>query len=832
MSHAKKNILYKSVNEPVNPSKRYDDVVTIHRGSALTQHSREGNRFEFLSDSLVSLQIHFVRANMVQVRYSVDGQYETQFPYAIDPAFEPDTNVQVDVQQIGDVIMLSTAQIKLLLDTDNLQFEVQNLDGATLFAQERGFTRIDSTLEGVKRVSMSLRAPKQEHYYGMGDKSCQQMIRGKFFENWCTDAFAYGADSDPLYRAIPLYYAVRQTGTYALFFNNTFKSYFSFDHRREGLLRFGAFGGEMNFYLSFNPSPLEACQALTKLLGPMPLPAQWTLGYHQCRWSYYPEARVMQIADTFRQLDIPCDAIWLDIDYMEAYKCFTWHPDRFPQPKAMLDNLKAQGFKTVVMIDPGIKVEKGYSVYESGVAGNHFCRRTSGELMLGPVWPGPCAFPDFTSAKTRAWWAEQYKSMVEVGVDGVWNDMNEPALFEVNHKTFPDQVMHHNEGQMADHRRIHNVYGMMMSRATFEGLQQHQPDKRPFVLSRATFAGGQRYAALWTGDNIANWEHLKIAVNQCLRLSVSGFSMVGTDIGGFVDYPDGELYTRWIQLGAFHPLFRTHSMGDHEDGDSAVVEIAIEEKAAKQSSQQEPWSYGEPFTSHAREAIRLRYKLLAYWYSLFYKHQADASPVIYPPVFAAPNQLEAQTEQQAFHVGPDMYVIPVLEKAASRVEAWLPVGTWFDFYTGQTYTGGQKQSFEVDFKNIPLLVKAGAVLPVLPLRPSTATAVDEITLRVYYNTSNYSSTLYEDAGEGYAYQQGQYRVTRFNLSNDGTTTQLHTEREGQFVPNYQRIKLQFWGFPTIKSLQVDGQSLDLQAQGPCQEAILDGNTFGSLNVKV
>jgi alpha-glucosidase len=272
---------------------------------------------------------------------------------------------------------------------------------------------------------------------------------------------------------------------------------------------FWAEGGEMNYYFLYGPSLPQVSRAYARLTGTHELPPLWALGYHQCRWSYYPHSRVMEIADTFRELEIPCDAIYLDIDYMDGYRCFTWNREHFPDPKGLIDELRSKGFQTVLMIDPGIKEDPDYAVYQDGLEKNAFLRSPDGELAKGPVWPGFCAFPDFTDPEVRHWWGDLYTDLYQnLGVAGFWNDMNEPAVFHVHHKTLPDHVLHHYEGLLASHRKAHNIYGQQMNRASWEGFRRLQPEKRPYLLTRASYSGGQRFAAVWTGDNFSDWESL------------------------------------------------------------------------------------------------------------------------------------------------------------------------------------------------------------------------------------------------------------------------------------------------------------------------------------
>jgi alpha-glucosidase len=385
----------------------------------------------------------------------------------------------------------------------------------------------------------------------------------------------------------------------------------------------------MDYFFINGPSLDDVAVRYHELTGITELPPLWAMGFHQCRWSYYPESRVRELAADFREKKIPCDALYLDIDYMDGYRCFTWNKEHFPDPAKMISDLRDDGFHTVVMIDPGIRVDPDYHVYADGMEGDMFCRRPDGTHMIGPVWPPECVWPDYTDPEVRDWWGDLYKELyLEQGVSGFWNDMNEPAVFKVNALTFPEDVRHHYEGYGADHKKAHNIYGMQMTRATWDGLRRLKPEKRPFLLGRASFAGGQRYAALWTGDNVASWEHLAIANRQCLRLAISGYSLVGTDIGGFVDDPTPEMLTRWLQLAVFHPVMRVHSMGNNEDGAAEVEAEAVKEAEKLNRQDQEPWVHGKKHTKLNRSAIKMRYRLLPYLYTVMKRHVEVGTPVL------------------------------------------------------------------------------------------------------------------------------------------------------------------------------------------------------------
>jgi len=575
-------------------------------------------------------------------------------------------------------------------------------------------------------------------------------------------------------------------------------------------LSFFAEGGEMDYYFIYGPSLLSVAEKYTDLTGRPELPPLWSLGFHQCRWSYFPDKRVKEVASEFRKRAIPCDAIYLDIDYMDAYKCFTWDKNYFPDPKGMVHSLKEQGFQTVVMIDPGIKIDKDYFVYEQGIENNYFCKRSNGDLMEGPVWPPNCVWPDYTHPKVRKWWGDLYEELYnEIGISGFWNDMNEPAMFQVDHKTFPDEVLHHYEGNQTNHAKAHNIYGQQMSRATLDGLQRLQPQKRPFLVTRASFSGGQRYAAVWTGDNMASWEHLHIASTQCQRLSISGFSFVGSDIGGFFKYPDGELMVRWLQLGIFHPFYRVHSMGNNDDGSAEVDAEKVKARDALDRLDQEPWAFGKKYTSAATKAIELRYQLLPYLYTAFWQYVQKGTPMIKQLCFFDQQDRNTFNREDEFIVGNSILVHPVKEAKAKKVSVYLPKGRWFDFWTGTVYEGKQLIKYKVDMDHIPIFILAGGIIPMYPVMQYTnEKPVGTLGLKVYYSDQNQTQYLYEDEGDGYEYKKKHYSLKTFHNKSKKKSYHLQQETKGHFNTTYDQIEIDLIGLPEkIKSCQVDDKEV-------------------------
>ncbi|HKK12353.1 MAG TPA: TIM-barrel domain-containing protein, partial [Flavobacteriaceae bacterium] len=510
----------------------------------------------------------------------------------------------------------------------------------------------------------------------------------------------------------------------------------------------------------------------------------------------------------FRKLKIPCDAIYLDIDYMDGFRCFTWDKTKFPDPKRMIRELNKNGFKTVVMIDPGIKVDRDYWVYDEGVKNDYFCKRGDGPFMHGKVWPGECYFPDFTNPEVRDWWSGLFKELIgDIGIKGVWNDMNEPAVMEVPNKTFPDDVRHDYEGNRCSHRKAHNIYGMQMARATYQGVKKYIYPKRPFVITRAAYSGTQRYTSTWTGDNVATWEHLWIANIQVQRLAMSGYSFAGSDIGGFAEQPQGELFTRWIQLGTFHPFFRVHSSGDHGD--------------------QEPWSFDEDITDIVRKFIELRYQLLPYLYTAFWHHVNEGTPIIKSLVLFDQEDVHTHYRTDEFMFGDKILVCPIIEPNAKGRRMYVPKGKWFNFWNDKIVKGGKEMWVDADIDSMPIFVKEGAIIPKFPVQQYVdEKEIDMVTLDVYYKQGKEVSTLYDDTHDGYDYTKGQLSFRTFKLTGRPNELIILQHKEGKYSSGYNNFDIHFHRLPfKIHKIQIDNINVpieDLKTNG-VDSIIIDKN---------
>ncbi|GAA3917778.1 TIM-barrel domain-containing protein [Hymenobacter algoricola] len=774
----------------------------FYPGQVLTgvQHA---NDFLFSCANGVQLQLQVITDKILRFRYATEVGFAADFSYAV-PAEIPRPDPEfLEFREKPDHFRITTDRLICTVSKETLRVRVLDRSGNVLTADEKGFHWEHDDETGNDVVKMSKQVQSGVHYYGLGDKPDNMNLRGKRFTNWGTDTYGYTKGSDPLYKNIPFYLELQQKIAHGIFFDNTFKASFDFAAERADVTSFWAQGGEMNYYFIYGPTLMEVTQEYTRLTCPPELPPLWALGYHQCKWSYFPESNFKAIAQGFRDRKIPCDALYLDIDYMDGYRCFTWSPTHFPDPKKMVRELAADGFKTVVIIDPGIKIDPEYPVYTEALEKDYFCRRADGPLMKGSVWPGLCNFPDYTRPAVREWWAGLFKGLIEEdGVRGVWNDMNEPAVFEKG--TFPDDVRFDYDGHPASHKKAHNVYGMQMARATAAGVKRFSFPNRPFTITRSTYAGGQRYSSGWTGDNIASWEHLWLANIQCQRLSISGFSFIGSDVGGFIDTPDGELYARWMALAAFHPFFRTHSSGDH--------------------GEQEPWSFGEATTAIARQFIELRYRLLPYMYTTFWQYVSQGTPMLRPLTFLDQTDTETYLRMAEFGLGDHLLVCPITQAGADGRWMYLPRGDWFYYWTDEPKAGGAEVWASAPLDRIPLFVQAGAVLPMYPLMQYVGEKkVEELTLHVYFKNGVQQSVVYDDGGEGYGYQEGHRTIRRFTVTGTETSLTLTQAIEGDYQPSFTTYQVVLHGLPFVPAaVSTDGAASAITAVAAEAGAALPG----------
>jgi len=497
------------------------------------------------------LRIYTVKDNIIRIRYTKEEKFSEAPSYAV--SYTGGT-VPCTVDEKPDSFEITTKSLKVKVTKSPCRVAIYDMEGRLLNEDERSF--------GVMWDSDEVRCHKHlfpgEQFFGLGEKTGPLGKRGSQYIMWNTDYPQYPKEADSLYVSIPFFIGVRESRAYGIFFDNTYRSQFCMGAGNDRFYWFGADRGEMDYYFIQGPAMKNVISSYTELTGRMEMPPLWSLGFQQSRWSYPTEKIVRSIAHGFRSRSIPCDVIYLDIDYMDGYRVFTWDKTRFPEPEKMIADLGKDGFKIIPIIDPGVKADDSYFAAREGLDQGLFAKYPDGVPYKGEVWPSWAYFPDFTYDKTRAWWGDKLAQMMARGVAGFWIDMNEPAVWG---RYVPDIVQFHDEGHKADHKKIHNVYALQMAKATRDGWKKNS-QKRPFVLTRAGFAGTQRYAAVWTGDNIASEEHLLLACTMPQSMGLSGLSFTGTDVGGFTGMPSANLYVRWMQLGAFTPFFRAHSIID------------------------------------------------------------------------------------------------------------------------------------------------------------------------------------------------------------------------------------------------------------------------------
>ena len=759
-----------------------------------------------MSSSAVG-SVEFFDLDVVRVRIAATGKFERDFSYAIDYSVDRQTPAVKVVQSRTQIVLTNFAGSKVILHKAPFRIEIFDEAGRLIVGDDpQNPVRFDRATGEI--VSSKLRTHEVETYYGFGEKAFIEMSRnGKHIVNWNTDTFSYPIGTDPIYQSIPFFYAVNDGKAYGLFFNNTFRSFFDMGKTSPSRYSFGANGGELDYFVftgGKGRSPKKVLEDYTLLTGRTPLPPIWSLGNQQSRWSYFPEKRVLQIAEGFRKNRIPADVIYLDVDYMDGYRVFTWDKTRFPDPPKLIGDLKKDGFRTVLIIDPGVKVDSNYHPYADGRRKGVFVKNPDGSELNRDVWPKASAFPDFTDPKARDWFASFYRQHLDEGIAGFWTDMNEPGVFitersprpEIAHhpeKTFPYNTPQAGDGQPDTHRRYHNVYGMQMARATFEGVKKLEPEKRPFVLTRAGFAGVQRFAAVWTGDNVASWDHLALSIPMLANMSVSGIPFVGCDVGGFNDMPSGELYARWLQAGALTPFFRSHSVG--------------------WVGNKEPWEFGEEFTKINRATIELRYRFLPYIYSLFRQHEKDGSPVMRPLWYEFPSDKLTYLIPDQFMLGSDILVAPVVKDGMRTRGIYLPADAeWTDWWTGAKLESGKIHYPQTPLDRLPIFIRVGSVVPTQSVVQHTGEMPNaEITLNVAAGIKEGRSeklVLFQDAGDGYGYRRSDWREIEVTHKRGS----LSLKRTGSF--NGQRLgSIEVHGIgERPKEITADGRKVDFEFQ--------------------
>lgn len=728
-----------------------------------------------------NFRVSYYSKNICRISITLKEAFD-DFSYAV--VAEPGM-VALTLEETAEAISLSTSSFTLTVSRNPVRFRFSDLNGHVINEDDPlGTSWIGEQVTTYKKLQDG------ERFIGLGEKTGPLDRKGCAYQNWTTDAYAYHAGTDPLYCSTPFYMGIHHRQQYGIFFDNSYKSFINFGASNNRFSSFSADAGEMNYYFIHGSNVAEIIEGYTWLTGRMPLPPLWSIAYQQCRYSYYPDHEVLNVANTFRDKNIPADALVLDIHYMDRYKIFTWDNKNFPDPKQMIDALKEKGFEVILMCDPGIKIEPGYEPYDSGVQEGVFVKYPDGENYSGQVWPGWCHFPDFTSAKTRQWWAEKFRAYTDLGVEGFWNDMNEIATWG---NSLPENLEFDFEGNQSTLRRGRNIFGFQMARSTFEGTSRLLNGKRPFNLTRSGFSGIQRYSAVWTGDNVAYDDHMMLGVRLVNSMGLTGIAFAGYDVGGFVGDASSKLFARWISLGALSPFFRGHSMINSRDN--------------------EPWAYGEEVEQISRNYIRLRYQLLPYIYTLF--HHASRSGIPVQRSLAIDYTFDSRVYDHQFHhqylFGPFILVAPV-ESHKEITKVFLPEGEWHYFHDTRVMAGNQEIYMDCPMHKLPVFLKAGAILPAQRAIFHTKEVVTTLEVHVYAGKTQTQFDFYEDDGSTYAYQSGACTTRLMTFAPDENRFSLGRQ-SGIFHSKYKAIKLVLHRFSErIQTGRVNGQDTRVQQE--------------------
>ena len=722
--------------------------------------------------------------DILRVRVAAAGDLPEDASWAV-PADMRGRSVHVNVKQNAGGIDFKTATLAVRIEHSPLRLIVSDLAGHVISADAPSGA-IEARDSG---FLLQKEMTEKEHFFGLGDKTGPLDRRGQAFTLWNTDAYRFQESTDPIYKSIPFFVSAGGPGgSYGILLDNTWRSWFDFGKQDPQTLAFGAAAGPIDYYLIYGPSVHRVVERYTDLTGKPPLTPAWALGFQQSRYSYMSATEVHGIADRLRAERIPADVIWLDIDFQDRNRPFSTNPVAFPDLPALARDLRQQGLRLVVITDLHVAAAPGqsYSPYDSGIAGDHFLRRPDGALYVGQVWPGPSVFPDFTRRDTRAWWGSLYRDFVAAGIAGFWNDMNEPSIFETPTKTMPLDTRHRiaEPGfapRTATHAEIHNVYGMLNSRATFEGQKQFAPNERAFVMTRASYAGGQRYALTWTGDNSSSWNHLKLSISMLLNLGMSGFAYSGADVGGFIGAPSPELMTKWIEIGAFTPIFRAHS--------------------EKGTPRKELWVDGAQHLAIRRQFIEQRYRLMPYLYALADENARTGAPLMRPLFYDYPDALDAPCEQPtAFLLGDRLLIAPPPDPESPRAyEVCLPAGRWYDYWTGEPALvkaapaalgapAAQTLTVTPALDRLAVFVRAGAILPGQPLVQSTSEKPQGPLSLDVYPGDDCRGTIYADDGHSMAYAGQDYLRQRVRCAQTDAGIDIDFDaREGRFQPWWHEV---------------------------------------------
>jgi alpha-glucosidase len=700
----------------------------------------------------------------------------------------------------ADAVLITTDELEVVVRRSPLLIEFRNAKTHALINADEQPMAYDAKgiLKGMMfdpQAGTFVAAAKKfgfnEHFYGLGEKAARLDKRRSSFVNWNSDTPGYTEGRDPIYQTVPFYLGLENGSAYGIFFDNSYRSYFDFAKSSQQRVWFGAEGGELNYYFFYGPSLRKILGRYADLTGRMPLPPLWALGNQQSRWSYYPDKMVEEVVSEYRKRDLPLDVVHLDIDYMQGYRVFTWDRSRFSNPKALSDKLGKQGVKLVTIIDPGVKhqpvaksagqitspvpelesQDQRYYVFEQGIKNNYFQKRANGDLFVPRVWPGESVFVDFTLPAAREWWGDLHRAYTDNGVAGIWNDMNEPSDFVDQTGKNQIDVVSYDEGEKSTHAKNRNVFALLMARATYEGLERLRPNQRPYVITRAAYAGIQRYSTMWTGDTNSTWEALAMNIPMFTTLGLSGEPFVGSDVGGFMGRGNGELLVRAYQVSFLAPFCRNHKVIDGYD--------------------QEPWRFGKYYEDIIRKYLKLRYRLLPFLYTTLEEAHRTGTPLFRPLLLNYQDDPNTYNLDDEFMIGDDLLVAPVVRPDVTQRLVYLPKGVWYDYWTNKKYEGGTMIYVAAPLETVPMFVRGGAIIPTAPeMNYVGEKPQDPITFSVYPDEKGFASvTLYEDDGVSPAYKQQMFRRTIVTARRVGRRYSITVRApEGQYSPGPRKFE--------------------------------------------
>lgn len=774
------------------------DITRLEKIGAVTSFTRSEKAVLFNCLDQSQVQVTILAPDLVRVRASFTKPLPTRdHSWAI--AKTDWTAPRWTLSEKPDHILITTDEIEVVVRRSPLLIEFRdakthsiiNADEQPMAFDAKGLLK--DMLFDPKAGSFVAAAKKlgfNEHFYGLGEKAARLDKRRGSFVNWNSDTPGYTEGRDPIYQTVPFYTGLQDGIAYGIFFDNSYRSYFDFGKSSQQRAWFGAEGGEMNYYFFYGPSLKKILSRYADLTGHMPMPPLWALGNQQSRWSYYPDKMVEEVVSEYRKRDLPLDVVYLDIDYMQGYRVFTWDRSRFPNPKALSEKVGKQGVKLVTIVDPGVKYQPvstagarvtsttpelepqdhRYYVFDEGVQKKYFQHRANGELFIPRVWPGDSVFVDYTLPAARKWWGNLHRAYLDNGVAGIWTDMNEPADFVDQTGRNQIDVVSYDEGEKSTHAKNRNVFALLMARATYEGLEQLRPNERPFVITRAGYAGVQRYSTMWTGDTNSTWESLQLNIPMFTTLGLSGEPFVGSDVGGFIGRGSGELLVRSYQVSFLAPFCRNHKVIDGYDG--------------------EPWRFGQHYEDIIRKYLKLRYRLLPFLYTTLEEAHRTGVPVFRPLMLNYQDDPNTYNLDDQFMIGNDLLVAPVLKPDVLKRLVYLPKGQWYDYWTNKKYEGGKMIPVEAPLEAAPLFVRAGAIIPMWPeMKHTGEKPADPITFNVYPDDKGSAAvSLYEDDGATPAYKRSHFRRTNVTTGRTGQGYFVSVGApEGQYNPGPRKF---------------------------------------------